>query len=344
MKKFVALLLVMLLALSTLTACGGTKQPTEPNPGSSNEPEAETPANEPANKKYKIGFSMDYTSNPWRANMRNKVVEAAEAHADEIELICTDADADTNKQISDVEDLVQQGIDLLIISPYQTEPLTPIVAEVYESGIPVLVLDRAVSGDAYTSFLGASNDLIGQLAGDAIVDMLGETGGNVVEITTEPGLSVTLGRGGEMHKIVDKYENINFIASLCGVKAGADQITAMGIMEDILQSNAPEDIDIVYTHNDTMCLGAVSALEDAGVDLTNSNVKVIGVDGQKEVLELIKEGKVYGTFQYPPPGKEAIEAALTILKGGEVEKFIELDCPLITAENVDQFYDPNSAF
>lgn len=293
-RKIIALLSSMTLLTAILAGCGTSEKDTAEAPSaetSSSESDAAQASEEDTQEeastsgtgKFKVGFSMDYTSNPWRANMRNKVVEAAELYADEIELISTDADADTNKQISDVEDLVAQGIQLLIISPYQTEPLTPIVSEVYESGIPVLVLDRAINGDSYTSFLGASNDLIGQLAAEAILELLPD-GGNVVELETEPGLSVTLGRGGEMHKIVDEHSEINFIAQLPAVKAGADQVTAMEIMEDILQSNAPEDIDVIYTHNDAMCLGVVSALEDAGVDLAASDIKIIGVDGQKETI------------------------------------------------------------
>ncbi|MBQ9062625.1 MAG: substrate-binding domain-containing protein [Eubacterium sp.] len=297
-------------------------------------------------KKFKIGFSMDYTNNPWRANMRNAVLDAAEEHKDEIELIYTDADADTNKQISDIEDLVAQDIDLLIVSPYQSDPLTPIVAEVYNSGIPVLVLDRNISSDEYTCFLGSSNDLIGQQAGDLFAQWAAEDPDtlNIVELQCEPGLSVTLGRGGEMEKKLKDVDNVNFVAQLCCIVAGAETVTAMQTMEDILQSNNLEDIDVVYSHNDTMLLGAIAALDDAGIDWEKSDIKLVGVDGQKEVLESIIEGKTYGTFQYANPGKESIEAALTILNGGTVDKEIQLESALITAENVDQYYDPDSAF
>ena len=108
-------------------------------------------------EKFKVGFSMDFTTNVWRAVLLEKMEEAAAAHADEMDFVVTNANADSNKQISDVEDLLAQDIDLLIITPYVTEPLTPIIEEVYDQGIPVIVIDHESGSDKYTTFIGASN-------------------------------------------------------------------------------------------------------------------------------------------------------------------------------------------
>ena len=121
--------------------------------------------------KHLIGFSQCNLGEPWRVSMNADVAAAAKASPD-IEVAYADAQQDNAKQVADVENFLRQKIDLLIISPNEAKPLTPIVRRVYEQGIPVIVLDRAIEGDTYTVFIGADNREIGKAAGEYIVGVL----------------------------------------------------------------------------------------------------------------------------------------------------------------------------
>lgn len=344
MKKLAALILAGIIAGTMLAGCGGSDAESASSAASSSGAKSETSsasAEKAEGEKYRVGFSMDFTTNVWRAVMLEEMEKAAAKHADEIELIVTNANEDSNKQISDVEDLLSQDIDLLIISPYLTEPLTPIIEEVYDKGIPVVVIDHDISSasDKYTTFIGASNTQIGEKAGEKIVELLNENG-NVVELSGTPGLQATIDRGDVMHSVADKYEGIKFLAN---VNCEYDQAKAMSNMEDLLQSLDPSEIDLIYTYNDAMALGAAQAIEDAGYG--DAGIQILSIDAQKKAMEYIKEGKmIYGTFTYPWPSEKAIEVALEILHGNEVEKYYELESVLITAENVDEYYDPTSDY
>lgn len=355
MKKLTLLLVLVFAFCAIATACSSTPPATTSSDETSEEASAAAATDATADataagdeestddaatsgEKFKVGFSMDFTTNVWRAVMLEKLEAAAAEHADEMDLIVTNADADSNKQISDVEDLVSQGIDLLIITPYVSEPLTPIIEEVYDKGIPVIVIDHTIDSDKYTSFIGASNAQIGERAGESIVEILGGEG-NVIEISGTPGMSATIDRGDVMHEVVEQSPGIKFLATLDG---NYDQATAMKVMEDALQSQNVEDIDLIYAHNDGMALGALQTLIDAGYG--DLGIKILSIDAQKKALEYIKEGKMYGTFTYPWPSEEAIETALKVLKGEDVEKNIELESVLITSENVDEYYDPTSDY
>ena len=120
--------------------------------------------------KYLIGVSQANLIEPWRILMNEEIKDEAVNHKD-LRLIFTDAVQSSNKQIKDVEELLAQGIDLLIISPNDSAALTPIVAEAYKK-IPVIVLDRAVEGYDYTLYIGPDNVLIGRDAGKLVAELL----------------------------------------------------------------------------------------------------------------------------------------------------------------------------
>src|SRR5262245_42469299 len=136
-----------------------------------------------------IGMSQCNLGEPWRVQMNEDIKKAAEKHP-EVKVVYKDAQNESLTQRAQVEELVQQGIDLLVISPKEAAPLTKPVAEVYQKGIPVIVLDRAVEGDQYTSFIGADNKRIGREAGKWAVEALGGKG-KIVELkglmTSTPG-------------------------------------------------------------------------------------------------------------------------------------------------------------
>src|SRR5262245_60113180 len=115
--------------------------------------------------KYLIGFSQANLGEPWRVAMNAEVAARAKDFAD-LEIVYADAQQDNAKQVADVENFLRQKIDLLIISPNEAKPLTAVVKRAFESKIPVIVLDRNIEGDTYTTFIGADNRAIGRAAGE----------------------------------------------------------------------------------------------------------------------------------------------------------------------------------
>src|SRR5690349_9591263 len=140
----------MQLPYATGAASGGTAATAAPAAG--------------AKSSYVIAMSQANKAEPWREAMDTQIADAAKAHP-ELQVVFADAHQDNAKQVTDVENFIQQKVDLLIISPNEAAPLTAVVKKAYDGGIPVIVLDRAVNGDAYTMFIGADNVKIGEMAG-----------------------------------------------------------------------------------------------------------------------------------------------------------------------------------
>jgi ribose transport system substrate-binding protein len=284
-------------------------------------------------RKWVIGMSQCNLGEPWRVQMNKDIEEAAKQHADEIEVIFKDAQNKTEVQQAQVREFIQMGVDLLIISPKEARPLTKPVAEAYQKGIPVIVLDRKVEGDQYTCFIGADNVKIGREAGKYLVQLLGGKG-KVVELK---GL-MTSTPGQERHQ--------GFMEGIAGsqieVIFDADCQWLEPIAQREMQSALARfpQIDAVYAHNDPSAHGAYLAARQEGKG-REKTIKFIGIDAlPHEGVRYVREGILTATFEYPTGGKEAIEVALKILKGEQVPKNITLGTRIFTKENVDKGGEP----
>ncbi|NSW80730.1 MAG: substrate-binding domain-containing protein [Chthonomonadetes bacterium] len=284
-------------------------------------------------KKWIIGMSQCNLGEPWRVQMNEDIKQAASQHADEIEVIFKDAQNKTEVQQAQVREFIQMGVDLIIISPKEARPLTQPVAEAYQKGIPVIVLDRKVEGDQYTCFIGADNVKIGREAGKYLVKLLGGKG-KVVELK---GL-MTSTPGQERHK--------GFMEGIAGSQIeiifDADCQWLEPIAQREMQSALARfpQIDAVYAHNDPSAHGAYLAARQEGKG-REKTIKFIGIDAlPHEGVRYVKEGILTATFEYPTGGKEAIETALKILKGEQVPKNITLGTRIFTKENVDKGGEP----
>lgn len=274
-----------------------------------------------------IGVSQCNLNEPWRVQMNQDIEQAAKQH-DNLKIVAKDAQNDSLKQRAQVGELVAQGIALLIISPKETSPLTKPVAEAFEKGIPVIVLDREVEGDKFTLFIGADNRRIGREAGKLAVKLLGGKG-SVVELkglmTSTPGEQRNLGFREALKDSPDI--KIVFEADMQWLEPNARKE-----MSSALAANAT--IDLVYAHNDPGAHGAYLAAKDAGREKA---IKFIGIDAlPHEGVAYVKDGLLDATFQYPTGGAEAIDNALKILQGQKVEKRITLGTRSFTRENVER--------
>jgi ribose transport system substrate-binding protein len=310
-----------MLVLALVSGCGKKSAPGE----------GEAPAEKRGTNAspWLIGMSQSNLGEPWRVQMNADIERAAKQHPN-LRVVFKDAQNDSLTQRSQVEEFIAQKIDLLIISPKETAPLTPPVAEAYQRKIPVIVLDRELGGDQYTAFIGADNHKIGREAGKLARDWVGPQG-LVVELqglmTSSPGQDrhagfregFALGRNPES-KVV-------FEADMQWLEPNARKE-----MESALAAH--KRIDLVYAHNDPGAHGAYLAAKQAGRE---KEMKFIGIDAlPHEGVAYVKQGILDATFAYPTGGDQAVAMALAILKGEKVQKRTTLGTRLYTKENVDQ--------
>jgi ribose transport system substrate-binding protein len=258
---------------------------------------------------------------------------AAEAHPN-LRVIFKDAQNNSLTQRAQVEEFVEQGVDLIIISPKEAAPLTRPVAEAFQGGVPVIVLDREVQGEEYTTFIGADNVRIGRAAGRWIREMLsGE--GKIVELkglmTSTPGQDRNQGFLEGLALDQNPGLELVFTGEMQWLEPNARRE-----MESALATNSR--IDAVYAHNDPGAHGAWLAARAAGRE---EEMLFVGIDAlAHEGRRYVEQGIMDATFLYPTGGEEAIELALAILRGEAVPKKIVLGTSIFTQANVTEGGEP----
>ncbi len=302
MKKWTAWLLALTMVL--MAACS-TEQP-----GSTSETETK-------DGDYEIGLSISTLNNPFFVALK----EGAEEQANEMDATLTVADAqnDAAKQVNDVEDMIQKGMDLILINPTDSEAVGAAVQAANDAGIPVITVDRNAETGEVVAHVASDNVAGGQLAGDYMVELVGE-GQKVVELEGIPGASATRDRGQGFNEAIDGKLEV-----VAKQSANFDRAEGLTVMENILQDN--KDIVAVFAHNDEMALGAVQALEAAGM----IDVKVIGFDATDDAVKAVEDGTMAATVAQKPAeiGKLGVEAAINHLKGETVEENIPVELELI---------------
>ena len=309
----------LMLAVMVISAMGCSRREKEGPKGTEDNP-------------WIIGMSQCNLNEPWRKQMNKDIVDAAAKH-DDIEVLFKDAQNDVAVQQNQVREFISQKVDLLIISPKESKPLTAPVAEAMDAGIPVIVLDRAIEGDKYTSFIGGDNLLLGRAVGQYVAKILGGKG-KVVELkglmTSEPGVDRRQGFLDGLGETLGPGKIKIIYSSDCQWLEGK----AVDDMQSVLARF--DQIDVVYGHNDPMAHGAwvASRAEGKGREET---IKFIGIDSlPHEGVQYVRQGILDATFYYPTLGPEAIETALKILGGQEVPKKTSLGTKVFTKDNVDQ--------
>ncbi len=311
MRKRILIVAALLLAAEVL-GCG--KQ-------------ASRPAAQQTGKKIVLGYTTMDLSNPFWVRVQEGMKKAADESG--IELKVFDAQNKPQKQLTDVEDMVQKRFDAVLISPVDSDSAVPAVKAANEAGIPVVVVDIGVNGGQYDTLIISDNHLGGKLAGEYMAKRM-KAGDKVAHIQCQLAAVNAQKRG----------EGFEAAMQAAGMKVAAKQPAdskrdlALTVMENILQKST--DLQGVFCQNDNMALGASKAIRERNL---GSKIMVMGFDGNKDALEAIKAGTLLGTVAQQPEemGRIAVRSAADILAKKPVKKRIEVPVVLITKENVGEF-------
>lgn len=296
----------------------------------------------------RLGISMYTLGAPYFAAQEQAARLAAEEAG--CDVLTADAQNDMVMQIGDVEDLVAGGINILILNPRDPQGLVPAVNAASADGVHVVIIDSSLDPSAdFITLIQSSNQANGELVGDWLASHMSGTPMQIALISGDPGNVVGRDRRlGVIRGLVDAQltqegrTNFQVVGQGWG---GWSTEGGLDAMEDLLVAHP--DVNVVLGENDSMVLGARAALQAAG--RLEDVVLVAAADGQKEALELIRDGE-YGATGLNNPSliaRTAVDVGLQALRGElpeEMPRITFTEPAAITQENVDQFYDENSVF
>jgi ribose transport system substrate-binding protein len=341
MKKrhLTAILLAGIMLMGMMSGCSGGQTNEAPEGGGD-----AVSANAGDVGDLKIGLSMQTMGAPYFVSQSNAFQAACREQG--IDVIAVDANGDMTKQQSDIEDLVAQGCNTIVINPADAQGAVAAANSVMAQGIPVFIMDNSIDPSAsYVSMIQSNNPAIGELVGawiasqfgnrEILIGMLSGNEGNLLGLDRRTGVLKGIV---ETQLASSNSTNFRIVTQGWG---GWNQEDGLAAAESML--TAAPNLNVIVAENDSMGLGAVIALKNAG----RSDVIVCGIDGQKESLALLETGE-YGASGLNDPVEVAQLTLDTILryKNGDtnIPKLINTEPAVVTADNVSVYYDPNSDF
>lgn len=330
MKKILSMLIIGVMMLS-FTGCG-TKTVTQEKEDSKTEAKVEVPDKEAKatggeEKHYKFGATYMTLNNPFFGALNSGIEEITDARGDTV--VALDPALDVSKQISQLEDLVAQGVDAIFVNPADWKGIRPGLEAAQKAGIPIINVDAPVfdeelvasivASDNYNAGVLCAKDMMSKMDKAKIVVLEHPTAKSAIDRTD--GFLDTI-KGNSNYEVVAKQSSEGQLEE------------AMPVMENIIQAN-PE-INVVMSLNDPTAMGALAALQAAN---RAEGVLIYGVDGSPDAKQMIKEGKMTGTAAQSPIGigRTAAELAYRILDGETVEKFVSVPVIYIDKNNVDEY-------
>src|SRR5699024_6703848 len=217
--RFIFIALIVVLAACSLDKTGSDSDDKDTD-GASDE----------ASTDIKVGFSVSTLNNPFSVDLRDGAEEAAEEEG--IDIVVADAQDDASKQINDIEDLLQQDIDVLIVNPTEGDSVVAGIQAANDADIPVITVDRSASDGDVVTHIASDNVAGGEMAAEHIVELLGDDGGNLIELEGISGAASAIERGEGFHNIVDDLDEMEIVSSQT---ANFDRTEGLSVMENILQ-------------------------------------------------------------------------------------------------------------
>jgi len=256
--------------------------------------------------RYVIGMSQ-CSDDSWRHKMNDEILREAMFY-EGVSVEIRSAHDDNRRQQEDIQYFIDKKVDLLIVTPNEAAPITPIVEEAFDKGIPVIVVDRKILSDKYTAFMGADNYEIGREVGKYLAAKLGSKG-NIVELTGLSGSTPAMERHQGFMSAISRYPDIHLLAR---ADAAWEREPGRIIMDSLLRIYPK--IDAVYSHNDRIAPGAFEAAEKLG---RAKDIVFVGIDalpGKGNGVELVLDSVLDATFIYPTNGDKVLEMAMNILE------------------------------
>ncbi len=319
-KRILILALVLIIGFSFSMYAEGQKEAAGSGPKDS----------------YVIGLSNFSLGNSWRVQMIAEAKFAAENNSRVKELIVTEANDDTSKQISDIEDLIARGVDAILITASNPKALIPVVEKAMAAGIVVVDFDNVVATDNITSHIIVDQIDFGKVQAEWLVKAMGGKG-NVIAFNGMKGTSISADRYAGALSILDQYPDIEIVNV---IYANWDYATAKRAMENILASNVK--IDGIWSQGGAMSEAAVKAYLERGMDPP----PVTGEDGNgflKVWKQMKDSGSTFDSIATSMPtwiSKAAMETAIEALDGKDVAKEVTLPIPTITGDQLDKYVRP----
>ncbi|WP_324678355.1 substrate-binding domain-containing protein [Hymenobacter sp. GOD-10R] len=277
--------------------------------------------------RYRIGFSQCTNGDAWRLAMLAGMKKELSFHP-EVSFQMKDAQYSSALQEQQIKEFLREGIDLLIVSANETEPVTPIIEEVYNRGIPVVILDRRTTSKLYTAYVGGNNVEVGQTAGNYAANLLRRQG-NVLEVLGAPGSSPAIDRHRGFAAALAAYPQLRLAAQM---NSDWERPSVLERLPAVLRAHP--NIDLIFAHNDRLALGAYQICKQLGLD---RHIKIIGVDGlpgTRGGIQLVQDGIINATMLYSPGGEEAIRTAMKVLRKQPYDKENILSTMVIDSTNV----------
>jgi inositol transport system substrate-binding protein len=277
--------------------------------------------------KLKIAFSVPGLQFPFFVHMM-KIAEQKAAELN-VELIKSDGQDNTATQIAGLETLIAQGVDGIVISPREVEALAPAIQEVIDAGIPVVTVDRAVTGVDTLGHVGADNVRGGEIQGEYLLSILPD-GGKVIELQGTVGASPAIDRSKGFNDAIADHPEIEVVFQ---DTAQFRRDVGLTVTEQALQANS--DVDAIVCGNDDMCFGAAEAASGVGID-----IPIIGFDALPEALQAIQDGTFAATVDQWP-GRQtsgAMEMLVDFIRDGiePAEHTVLIEPALITIDNLGE--------
>lgn len=324
--RFFRLVLSVMMVLSMCFSLSGCSSPSTDKVSKDLSSKSSTDSS--AKKTYNVVFSVAGLNHPLFAENKKRL--EAEAKAQGVNLSVLDAQLNTAKQVSDLEDAITKNPDLIVLIPNDSQGVVPVVEKINAAKIPLVVAIRKIASGDSVAFVGCDDVVAGKTAGNYIATLLkGE--GNVVEIMGTLGSTTTNERSSGFNSVIDTYPGLKVVAKQT---AKFQRGEALNVMQNIIQSNP--SIDAVFAHNDEMAGGVVEALKAAGI----TDVIVIGDNATSEAMQRIEEGSQSATITFPADmAKEAFKLGLDYLNGKTTTQNYTklLSTDLITKQNVEAF-------
>jgi ABC-type sugar transport system substrate-binding protein len=277
------------------------------------------------NKTYTVAFTQDTLSNDFRFNQVLMVKKELSKYPN-IKFLYSDARSNSSLQIMQIEDFMYQKVDLLIVGTSDETSVSVATDKVYNSGIPVIFIDRKVKSNKYTTYIHPDNKQIARSSAKYILGKINYNG-TILLLKGLENVDVTRKRTEAFYKEAKKYKNINVI------ERTANYLRSDAIVEVDKLLNTKLHFDAIMSQSDSMLVGARLALNKNGID--PSSIVSVGMDYIKEAQDAIKNGKQDSSFLYSLCAKKCAETTIKILSGEKVKKDIIVDTVHITKDNAD---------